>query len=260
MRRRPLLLLAFAFGCYLSSVTTGHTAQLKVFASVALKSILDPLSQAYEKKTGDNLIITYDVGTELKKRIMQDENVDVVIITERMISDLQKQNKVAAGGAAIAVAEVSVAAKAGAPKPDISSVQTLEQALLAAKSIAYSSPTDGGPGGGISMKSMKRLGIAMQIMEKTVLVPGGHAAVAVAKGEAELAIAQTSEIVPVPGVQLIGPLPGDLASPTVFSAGICSKSTSAESATALIDFLTGPEAAGPLKAAGFEPGNMQVRR
>jgi molybdate transport system substrate-binding protein len=256
MKRRSLFVMtALALGCLISSVTAGRAAELKVFASVALSSVLNELSPAYEKKTGDKLVITYRVAAELMKRMTDGEAVDVVILTRAMIDDLQKQNKVAAGSAVnIAGTPVSVVAKAGAPKPDISSVESFKQALLTAKSVSYSDPAKGGLSGVVAQRAIERLGIATQMSGKTVLVGGAQAAVAVAKGEAELGIAQASEIVPVAGVQVIGPLPGDLASTTVFAGGIGADSASAESAKALIDFLAGREAAPPFKAHGFEPG------
>jgi molybdate transport system substrate-binding protein len=254
-RRSPFVMTALALGCLISSVTAGHAAELKVFASVALAPALNALSPTYEKKRGDKLLITYAVAAELMKRITDSEAADVVILTRAMINDLQKQNKVAAGSAVnIAGTAVSVVVRAGAPKPDISSAEAFRQALLTAKSVAYSDPAKGGLSGVTAKRAMERLGIAQQMSGKTVLAAGGQAAVAVAKGEAELGIALASEIVPVAGARLIGPLPGDLASTTVFAGGIGIESGSAESAKALIDFLTGPEAATTFKANGFDPG------
>ena len=101
---------------------------------------------------------------------------------------------------------------------------------------------------------LDRLGIAEQMKGKTILVPGAQAAEVVARGDAELGVAQASEIVPVAGAQLVGPLPGELASTTVFTAGIDAQSKSPEAAKTLIKFLTGPEAASRFKTKGFEPG------
>jgi molybdate transport system substrate-binding protein len=255
-RRFPVVTaLACSLGCLLSPVTAGHAAELKVFASVALQSVLDEVSPAYEKKTGDKLLITYDVSAGLMKRMASDEPVDVIIVTDAMINDLQKQGKVAAGsGAVIADTKVSVATKAGAPRPDISSADALKQALLAAKSVTYSDPAKGGLSGTVAKRTIDRLGIAEQLKDKTVVAPGGQTGIVIAKGDAELGIALASELVPVAGTQLIGPLPGDLASMTILAGGISAKSASAESAKALIDFLHRPEAVQSLKAKGFDPG------
>jgi molybdate transport system substrate-binding protein len=243
---------ALAVGCLIASVTVGQAAQVKVFASVALKSVLNQLSPAYEKKTGDKLVITYGLAADLMKRIADREAVDVVILTRGMINDLQKQNKVAAGSAVtLAGTKVSVVTKSGMPKPDISSVEAFRRTLLGAKSVAYSDPAKGGLSGVVSEQAIERLGIAKEMRGKAVLVAGGQAAGAVAAGDAEIGIAQASEIVPVAGVQMIGPLPGNLASVTVFAGAIGIESASAEAAKGLIDFLTGQEAAPTFKLNGF---------
>lgn len=253
MKRRYPSVAALALGCLLSSHSSGHAAELKVFASVALSSVLDQLSPVYEKKTGDKLLITTDVSAGLMKRIAEDQAVDVIIVTEAMITDLQKQGKVTAGSAAvIADTKVSIATKAGAPKPDISSADALKQALLAAKSVAYSDPANGGLSGVVAKRTIDRLGIAAELSGKTVFAPGGQTGAVIAKGAADIGIAQASEIVPVPGTQLIGPLPGDLASSTILAGSVSAKSQAAASAKTLIDFLTGPDAVSTLKANGFD--------
>jgi hypothetical protein len=108
----------------------------------------------------------------------------------------------------------------GAPKPDITTVDAFKQTLLSARSIVYADPAKGGASGVYFARVLDRLGIAEQMKAKTILVPGAQAAEVVAKGEAELGVAQGSEIVPVAGAQLVGPLPGEYASMTVFTAGI----------------------------------------
>ena len=174
-----------------------------------------------------------------------------------MMEDLQSQNKVAAGSLVnLAGTPVSVVARAGAPKPDISSVEALKHTLLAARSIVYADPAKGGVSGVYFASVLTRLGIADQLKDKTILVPGAQAPEVVAKGDAELGVAQASEIVPVAGAgaQLVGPLPGELASITVFTGGIGAASKSPEETKTLIKFLTGPEAVSRLKTKGFEPG------
>jgi molybdate transport system substrate-binding protein len=138
--------------------------------------------------------------------------------------------------------------------PDISSVDAFKQTLLTARSIVYADPAKGGASGVYFARVLDRLGIAEQMKGKTILVPGAQAAEVVARGDAELGVAQASEIVPVAGAQLVGPLPGELASTTVFTAGIDAPSKSPEAAKTLIKFLTGPEAASRFKTKGFEPG------
>jgi molybdate transport system substrate-binding protein len=255
MNRQSLMTgVAAALGAVLLSGATAHAADVKVMTSVALKSVLDELTPAFEKKTGHKLIIDYALAAEQKKRILDGERADVIIITRAMMEDLAKQKKVADGIVNVAGTPVAVAARAGAAKPDISTVDAFKQALLSAKSISYSDPAKGGLSGVVALKAIERLGIAEQIKPKTILVAGALSPELVAKGEAELGIAQASEIVPVAGTQLVGPLPGELATMTLFTGGIGADSPSAQAAKAYIEFLTGPDAAPSLKAKGFVPG------
>jgi molybdate transport system substrate-binding protein len=153
----------------------------------------------------------------------------------------------------IAGATIVMAVKVGTPMPDISSVDAFKRTLLAAKSIVYANPANGGLSGVYFARVLDRLGIADQLKRKTILAPGPQAGEVVANGEAEIGIAQSSEILPVPGAQLVGPLPGEFASVTMFSAGIGAGTHNADAARALIRFLAGPAAAPVFKSKGLEP-------
>jgi molybdate transport system substrate-binding protein len=229
-------------------------AEVKVVASVALTSALDELTPMFER-TGSNKVSTvYGLAADLRKRILDGETADVVILTGPAMDDLQKQGKLVPGSlATIGGTEVSVAIRTGATKPDIDSVNAFKTTLLSAKSIVYADPAKGGASGVYFARVLDRLGLGEQLKAKTILVPGAQAAEVVAKGEAELGIAQASEIVPVSGAQLAGPLPGELASTTVFAAGIGAGTQSPDGAKALIQFLAGQTAAPILKAKGFAP-------
>jgi len=170
------------------------------------------------------------------------------------MDELQKQDKFAPGSVVdIAGTPVALAIRAGAPKPDIGTVEALKQTLLNAKSIVYADPAKGGASGVYFAHVLDRLGIADQLKSKTILVAGAQAADMVAKGEAEIGVGQTSEIVPVAGAQVLGPLPGEFASTTVFTGGIGASSKDPEAAKSLIQFLTGPIAKPVLSAKGFQP-------
>ena len=212
------------------------------------------LPRSTRKKTENKVTLGYGLSVDLKKRVSDGEAADLIILTRPMMEDLEHQGKVAAGSLVDLVGTpVAVVARAGAPKPDISSVDALKRTLLAARSIVYADPAKGGLSGVYFAKVIDRLGIADQLKNKTILVPGAQAPEVVAKGEAELGVAQGSEIVPVAGTQLVGPLPGELASTTVFTGGIGAASNSPEATKTLIQFLTGPEAISRLKTKGFEP-------
>src|SRR5258706_413744 len=173
-------------------------------------------------------------------------------------TSLAKRIALAAAGGLVscllAATPVALAIRAGAPKPDISTVDALKRTLLAAKSIVYADPAKGGASGVYFAHVVDRLGIADQLKSKTILVPGAQAAEVVAKGEAEIGVAQTSEIVPVAGAEVLGPLPGEFASTTLWTAAIGATTKAPEAAKSLIQFLTGPVARPVFSAKGFQPG------
>ena len=183
MNRRSLIArVTAALGALLLSGATGHTAEVKVFTSVALTAVLDQLAPAFEKKTGNKLVIEYGLAADLKKRVLDGERSDLIILTRTMMEDLAKQNKLATDSLVnIAGTPVAVAAHAGAPKPDISTVDGFKAALLSAKSIVYADPAKGGLSGIVAAKAIERLGITEQMKAKTVLVPGAQSGDVVAK-------------------------------------------------------------------------------
>jgi molybdate transport system substrate-binding protein len=254
---RPFALAAAGLLLASIAVTAGSVAdaaEVKVLTSVALTSALDEIAPKYEQATDNRLKISYSLIADIKKRILEGETADVIILSRPAMDDLAKQDKFAPGSIAnIAGTPVAVVARAGAPKPDISSVEALKTALLAAKSIVYADPAKGGASGVYFAHVVDRLGIAEQLKPKTILVPGAQAAEVVAKGEAEIGVAQASEIVPVTGAQLVGPLPGEMASMTVFTGGIGATSTVPEAAKSLLQFLAGPAAQAVFSAKGFQP-------
>ena len=208
----------------------------------------------FERTTGNKLVIDYGVAAQLKDRFLGGEAADVLILTRQLMDDLQKQGKMTTGSLMnVGGTAVAVAVRSGAAKPDISSVEAFKRALLSVKSVVYADPAKGGASGVYFARVIDRLGLAEQLKPKTILVPGPQAAEVVAKGEAELGMGQASEIVPVSGAYLLGPLPGEIGSVTVFTAGVAPSTKTPEAGKALIQFLTGPIAAPILKAKGFEP-------
>jgi molybdate transport system substrate-binding protein len=257
---KRLLAATIAAGLLFSSIAAIDRAvaapvEITVLTSVALTSALDELAAQYERTTGNKLKIGYSLIADIKKRVIAGETADVIMLSRPAMDDLAKQDKFTPGSIAdVAGTPVAVVVKAGAPKPDISSPEALKNALLAAKSIVYADPAKGGASGVYFARVIDQLGIAEQLKAKTILVPGAQSGDVVAKGEAEIGVAQASEIVPVSGAQLVGPLPGELASMTQFTAAIGAGSKQAEAAKSLIVFLTGPDAAPVFKSKGFQPG------
>src|SRR4030095_5784472 len=205
----------------LTAASPAGAAEIRVMSTVAMSATLDELKPKFEAATGNKVTIVYSVIADLRKRIQEGETADVMILSRAALDDLQGQGKVSSGSIVnLASSYVAIAVRAGATKPDIGSVDALKRTLLAVKSIVYADPAKGGASGVYFAKVLDRLGIADQMKAKTILVAGAQAADVVAKGEAELGVAQASEIVPVAGAQLVGPLPGEYASMTVFTAGI----------------------------------------
>jgi molybdate transport system substrate-binding protein len=250
--------VAAAFGCSLllalaTSATGAGAAEVKVMSTVALTPTLDQLAPKYEA-TGNHLTLVYSTIANLKKKIDAGETADVMILSRPVLNDLQNQAKVAKDSIVdLGTSYVAVGVRAGAPSPDISTPEKLKAALLATKSISYADPAKGGASGVHMAKVIDRLGITDQMKPKTILVPGAESGELVAKGEAEMAVAQASEIAAVPGTRVVGPLPGEFNSQITFAAGIASSARDPAAARALIEILTGPAGKAVLRSKGMDP-------
>jgi molybdate transport system substrate-binding protein len=228
-------------------------AEIKVLISNALKSTMEELTPQFEKASGNKLVITFGAAAELKTSIEKGAPLDLAILTTATTDDLVKEGKlVAAGRVDIARAGAGLAARKGAPKPDISTTEAFKHALLDAKSIAY---VEAGATAPYIKSLFERLGIADQIKPKLKPQPTSNpAAKAVANGEAELGITQISEILPYAGAELVGPIPAEIQLYTVYPAAVAVGTKEGDAANALIKFLTAPAAIAVLKAKGLSPG------
>ncbi len=208
----------------------------------------------FEKSTGNKVVVDNDTAGGLQKRIESGEAFDVAIITPKAIDDLITAGKIVPGTRVnVANVGVGVVVKEGAPKPDISTVEAFKIALMKAKSVAYIDPASGGSSGIYVDKLLEKLGIADNVRPKAKLKKGGHVADLVVSGEAEIGIHQISEIVPVKGAQLVGPLPKEIQNVTTYSAGLAATAKDNAAAKALIKVFVSPVAAMVLKSKGMEP-------
>jgi molybdate transport system substrate-binding protein len=229
-------------------------AETKVLTAGAFRQPLLALLPEFEKQSGHKVTVENDTVGALAKRIEGGEAFDVAVLTPGAVNDLANKGKFVAGSRAnLARVGVGVMVRAGAPQPDISSVDAFKQALLAAKSVAYIDPASGGSSGIYVAGLLDKLGVADQVKPKTKLKHGGYVADLIVAGEAELGIHQISEIVPVKEVTLVGPLPAEIQNYTVYAAGLGTGAKDVEAAKALIKALTGPAAADVLKSRGMEP-------
>ncbi len=235
------------------SAPAASAAEVKVMSTVALTPTFGELTQKYQSG-GNQLNVVFGTIASLKKQIEAGETADVFILSRPVLDDLQTQGKVAQGSVAnVGKSYVAVGIRAGAPVPDIGTAEKLKAVLLATKSVSYADPAKGGASGIYFAKVLDRLGIADQMKARAILVPGAEAGEIVAKGEAEMGVAQASELAAVPGIKVVGPLPGDLNSEIVFAAGIGSTSANPAAAKSLIELLTGPVGAAILKSKGMDP-------
>jgi molybdate transport system substrate-binding protein len=229
--------------------------ELSVYSSIGVRSAAEELFRKFEKQNGSRLAVTWGTAPMLVARIEAGERADVLILSRAGIDALGKQGKVAPGSeVTLAGSGVAIAVKAGASKPDISTAETLKQALLKAKSIAYSEPSAGGASGVYFAKLLERMGIAEQMKPKTKYPPpGGFSAELLLTGAAELAVQQKPELLHVAGVEIVGFLPGDLNVVTEFAAAIMAGSANAQTGKVLIDTLRSPEAAMVFRSKGLDP-------
>ena len=245
-------LAKFVAAAMVIGMNTAHAAEIKVIAANAVKEAYLDLVRSFEKSSGHK-VTTIWAGTEsITKRISGGEVVDIVIIAAPNIDKLILEGKLVAGSRAdVAKSGVGVAVRAGLPKPDVSSSEAVKKAVLAAKSVAYSS----GPSGFYIADLFKKMGIADQIKEKVKQTPSGvQVGELVARGEADLGFQQVGELLHMKGIDYLGPLPADIQQITVYSAGLHAAATAPDAAKALVKFLTAPEAAPIITKTGMEPG------
>jgi molybdate transport system substrate-binding protein len=248
------LTLSVAGTLLLTGVVQG--AVVTVVSSGGFAAAYRALASQFERTTGDALVTSWgpsmgNTPDAVPTRIQRGEPIDVVIMVGYALDDLIKKGKVVADSRVdLARSPIGVAVRAGAPKPDISSVDALRRALLAAKSIAYS---DSASGVYVSTELFKRLGIADQVSSKSRMIPAEPVGAVIARGEAEIGFQQVSELKPIAGIDLLGPLPPELQKITIFSAGIVVGAREPEAARALITFLASPTAAAAIRETGMEP-------
>jgi molybdate transport system substrate-binding protein len=248
-RRLGAALLAVAV---LVGTGRAEAAEIKVLSAGAVRAIVTELAQAFEKETGHKVALAFGTVGVTRQRLAADP-ADVVIMSDVAIDESIKQDRIVSGSRTdIARTGMGVGVRDGTPAPDISTSEALKQALLAAKSLTYVDPAQGATSGIHLAGVLQQLGIADAMKAKTTLVPGGYPAELVAKGEVAMVVHQISEIVPVKGVTLVGPLPKDVQKVTVYSAGIATKATAPDVARAFVTFLTAPSVKPKFAAAGLD--------
>src|ERR1700722_14752131 len=252
----PMRRLAAVGGFFLLLATAAHAAELHVVSSGGFAAAYKALAPAFERKTGDTLVVGWgpsmgDTPDTVPARLKRGEKIDVVIMVGYALGDLITDGKVVADSRVdLARSGIGVVVREGAPHPDIGSVEALKRTLLAAKSIAYS---DSASGVYIANEMFKRLGIADQVAGKARMIPAEPVGAVVARGEAEIGFQQISELKPITGIDIVGPLPPGGQKFAVSSAAIVAGSRQPEGARELIEFLTSTAAAPAIVESGMEP-------
>jgi molybdate transport system substrate-binding protein len=231
-----------------------QATDLTVLSAGALKQVATELIPGFIAQTGDHVTLRADTVGALVHRIEAGEAFDVVLMSPSGLAELAKAGQVSPGSETrLAKVGVGVAVKTGAAKPDIGTVAAFKATMLAARSVAYIDPASGGSSGIYVAKLFETLGIAQAMEPKSVLVKGGLAADAVTDGRADIVLQQISEIVAVPGVTLVGPLPTEIQSETVYAGAVGSGSAVPDTARAFLAALTSPAARSVLAAKGMAP-------
>ena len=245
--------LTVALALLTTMTAWAEAAELKVMSAGAMKTIVTELGAEFTRETGHTLALTTGTVGQLRDKILAGEAADVVVMSDTVIDQLIGQGQLARGSRVdIARTGMGVAVREGAPKPDISTPEALKQTLLSAKKIAYVDPASGGTSGIHFASVLQKLGIADAMKDKSILKPGGFVAELVARGEADLCAHQISEILPVKGATLVGPLPHALQKVTTYSAALPARAAGNESAKAFIEFLARPAFKARLAAAGLD--------
>ncbi|OGA45170.1 MAG: hypothetical protein A3G25_20945 [Betaproteobacteria bacterium RIFCSPLOWO2_12_FULL_63_13] len=227
-----------------------QATEIKVMQSAAFREAYLELAPEFERTTGHRLVTLWVPSVQMLNRLKGGETVDVVILSSSSLDELIDAGMIARDSKVdLARSGVGVAVRAGAPRPDISSANAVKRALLAAKGIAYST----GPSGIFLAGLFERMGIAEQLKPKLKQVQGEPAGGVVARGEADLAFQQVSELLPVAGIDLVGPLPPDIQKITTFAAGLGIAAKEPDAGRALIRFLNAPAAVPVIRKKGMEP-------
>ena len=252
--RRSSLLLAALLVAGCAGVQRG--AEINVMTSGGFAAAYDELRPAYERLSGDTVKTAYGSSMggatdSIPSRMARGEPVDVVILARPALDALVAQGKVVPGSQVDLVNSlIGFSVKTGTPKPDVSTVDALKRTLLAAPSIAYSASASGTY---YETELLKKLGIEDQVKPKSKRILSERVGTVVARGDAALGLQQVSELLPIEGIDYIGPLPAEVQRVTVFSAGIATASRQPDAARQLIRYLNSPEAAPTISKTGLEP-------
>jgi molybdate transport system substrate-binding protein len=247
----------FSLFCMLASLLPigAEAADLKVISAGAVRGLIAQIIEDYSGRTGQKFDFTIGTTGQLRNIIASGQHADLIIVSAPLMAELEKTGKLMEGSRTdLGRVGIGVTIREGAPVPDVATPERFKEALVAAKSIAYTNPAEGGTSGIYFTGLAERLGIGDAIRKKAILTKGGReAAIEVAEGRAEMAIVFISESMAVKGVKLAGPLPPPLQDYSAYAAAIPRSSTDVAAARAFVAALASPGMAQRWRANGFEP-------
>jgi molybdate transport system substrate-binding protein len=251
---KRLLLSAVAIITVWSS-DLGRAAEVTLIAPGGIRAAVEQMIPDFERATGHKVKATFGSGGGTKERVIKGEPFDVPVVQLPLEPVIASGHVVAASETPLATVSVGVAVRAGAPKPDISTADAVKRLLLGSKAIAYPNAASGAAAGVSFNETLEKLGIAEAMKPKIRVAQGGRGAMELlAKGEVDIGLTFISEIITEPGVEVVGPLPPDISTPTALVGFVSAHSKEPEAAKALVRYLSSPEAAAVYKGRGMQPG------
>jgi len=232
-----------------------NAAEITLIGPGGIRTAASQLIAEFEKATGHTVIATFGSGGRTKGQVIRGEPFDVPIVQPPLEPVIASGHVIAASETPVANVAVGIAVRSGMPKPDISNADAVKRLLLAAKSIAYPNAATGA-GAGISFnRTLEKLGIAEVMKPKIKITQGGRGAMELlAKGEVDFGLTYISEILPEPGVEVVGPLPREISTPTALVGFLSAHSKNPEAANELLRHLSSPDAAKVYQQRGMQPG------
>src|SRR5215472_4091771 len=236
-------------------IGVASAAEVTLIAPGGIRTAIQQMIPGFEKTTGHKVTATFGSGGGTKDRVIKGEPFDVPVVQLPLEPVLASGQVIAASETPLATVYVGIAVRAGAPKPDISSADAVKRLLLQTLAIAYPNAASGAAAGASFNETLDKLGIAEAMKPKIKIARGGRGAMELlAKGEVDIGLTFISEIITEPGVEVVGPLPPDISTPTVLVGFVSANSREPEAAKTLLRYLSSPEAATVYKQRGMQPG------
>jgi molybdate transport system substrate-binding protein len=251
---KQLLLSAVAVLAVANTQGAG-AAEITLIAPGGIRAAVEQMIPEFERRTGHKVKATFGSGGGTKQQVMKGDAFDVPIVQPPLQPVIASGHVVANSETPLAIVEVGVAVRSGAPKPDIATAAAVKQLLLGAKAISYPNAASGAAAGVSFNETLQKLGIAEAMKPKIKIAQGGKGAMEMlAKGDVDIGLTFISEIITEPGVEVVGPLPRDISTPTALVGFVSAQASDPAAAKALLSYLSGPEAAAVYKERGMVPG------